>query len=200
MEARLSLVMDEDSLSPLYLILQQGFFIRAQVGCSLNMFLENQMELSPEYISEKIQTIFLNGRPVDDLNSALIEDGSHLALSAAMPGLVGAAMRRGGVYSSLRNSISYQETHDTCVLHEGSVHVKLFNLLMKDLGPIFLKRGITIPASDLSDFFSKRADTFWLGCRGIFLNKNPLSRDVLLKGDCLSNYEMICLSVKTDVN
>lgn len=196
-EARLCLVMTEDRVSTLFLILQQGFLLKAHVGCSLNMFLTQQIGLSPEYIMEKIQTIFLDGRPVDDLNGAIIKDGSHLALSAAMPGLVGAAMRRGGIYSTLRDSITYQETENPCVLKEGTVHIKLFNLLMKDLGPHFLKTGVFIPSSDLADFLSTRTEAFWLGCKGISLNEKPLTRDVLLKRDCLSQYEIIHLSVRT---
>jgi hypothetical protein len=196
-EARLCLVMAEDRVSALFLILQQGFFLKAYVGCSLNMFLTEQIGLSPEYIMEKIQTIFLDGRPVDDLNGAIIKDGASLALSAAMPGLVGAAMRRGGIYSTLRDSITYQETDHPYVLKEGVVHIKLFNLLMKDLGPHFLKTGVFIPSSALADYLSKRSEAFWLGCKHIFLNEKPLARDVLLKGNCLSQYGIIHLSVKT---
>jgi len=95
-EADLNLIMDENHLNTLSIILQQGFLLKAQVGCSMKRFLIEGIGLSPEYIAERIQTIFLDGSPVDDLDSAIIKDGSHLALSAAMPGLVGAAMRRGG--------------------------------------------------------------------------------------------------------
>jgi hypothetical protein len=196
-EARLFLIMLEDRLSTLFLILQQGFFLKAHVGCSLNMFLIEQIGLSPEYIVEKIQTIFIDGSPVDDLNAAIIKDGSNLALSSAMPGLVGAAMRRGGVYSALRNSITYQETGNPCVLKEGTVHMKLFNLLMNDLGPHLLKKGILVRSMDLADFLSKRSEAFWTGCRNIFLNEKSLSIDQLRKGNPLSRYGMIYLSVRT---
>jgi hypothetical protein len=196
-EARLCLVMAESRMTPLFLILQQGFLLRVHVGCSLNMFLTEQIGLSPEYIMEKIQTIFLDGRPVDDLHGAIIKDGSSVALSAAMPGLVGAAMRRGGIYSTLRDSITYQETGNQGVLREGTVHIKLFNLLMKDLGPRFLKQGILLPVSDFADFISKRSEAFWLGCKCILLNEKFLARDLLLKEECLSQYAMVHLSVRT---
>jgi len=50
---------------------------------------------------------------------------------------------------------------------------------------------------DLADFFSKRSEAFWIGCKSIFLNEKSLSIDLLRKGDPLSHYGMIHLSVKT---
>jgi hypothetical protein len=197
-EADLNLIMDENQLITLSIILQQGFLLKTQVGCSMKRFLIEGIGLRPEYIAERIQTIFLDGSPVDDLDSAIIKDGSHLALSAAMPGLVGAAMRRGGVYSSLRNSITYQETGEQGILKQGSVFIKLFNLLMKDLGPYFLKKGIFIPSPDLAEYFSRQTESFWKGCKGIFFNGKPLVKDVLLKGKILLPYALIHISVRAE--
>lgn len=197
-QASLCLVVTESSMPHLYLILQQGFMRKAHVGCSLNMFLKEQMGLSPEYIRDNIQTIFLDGKPVDDLDSAIIRDGSHLALSAAMPGLVGAAMRRGGVYSSLRGSITYDEKGHPLVLSEGIVHMKLFNLLMDELGPHVLKEGIIVASSDLADFLSRQSEDFWLGCKSIILNEKPIESDMLFMEHILSRYEMIELSVRIE--
>jgi hypothetical protein len=162
------------------------------------MFLLDQMQLSREYIEQSIQTVFLEGKPVDDLHSAMVQDGSHLSLSAAMPGLVGAAMRRGGFYSSLRGSITYQETNDGCILHEGIVFIKLFNLLMQDLGARFLKQGIWIESHDIIDFLSKRPEAFRLACNGIFLNDKPVTWNDLLNMDLPSHYDMVLLIVETE--
>jgi hypothetical protein len=93
----------EDELIPRFFqLLQQGFAVKVQAGCSVKTLLCEQLGLSPEYLEERIQTIFLDGRPVDDVNSAIIEDGSTLALSAAMPGLAGATLRKGGYYAPMR--------------------------------------------------------------------------------------------------
>jgi len=70
--------------------------ISATVGCSIKNLLCNQFDITPEYLSDRISTIFLNGKPVDDVESAIIKDNSILALSGAMPGLVGATFRKGG--------------------------------------------------------------------------------------------------------
>ncbi|HVN72772.1 MAG TPA: hypothetical protein VMU10_12190 [Desulfomonilia bacterium] len=194
--ALLLFVVDENRLGALSLILQQGFLIKADTGCSLSSFLMNRLGLSPDYIREKIQTIFLDGSPVDDLDSTIIKDGSHLALSAAMPGLVGAAMRRGGFYSTLRNSITYKEAGKQLTLKEGTVHIKLFNLLMTDLGPHLLREGVLVQTSDLSIFLATRSESFWAGCRGIFLNEQPIDKDSLLKANGLAKYKMTYLIIQ----
>jgi hypothetical protein len=197
-ETLLRLVIDENQLHHLFLILQSGFFLKIQVGCSLKTFLLGEIGLSPEFIEERIQTIFLDGQVVDDLDSAIIKDGSSLALSSAMPGLVGAAMRRGGFYGALRSSISYREKGKPGIVHEGTVQMKLYNLLMKELGPLFLMKGIYISSSDLAGFLSNLPESFWTGCKGIFLDDEPLSVDVLLKGKGLSQHELTYLAVRTE--
>ena len=197
-ETRLGLVIDENQLHHLFLILQSGFFLKTQVGCSLKTFLMGEIGLSPEYIEERIQTIFLDGQPVDDLDSALIKDGSSLALSSAMPGLVGAAMRRGGFYGTLRSSITYREKGKPDGVHEGTVKIKLYNLLMKELGALFLMKGIYLSSSDLAGFLSNQPESFWSGCKGIRLDDEALSIDALLKGTVLPQHEMTYLTVRTE--
>ena len=81
-----------------HFLLQQGLRIETPVGGSVQDFLIRQLGLNPEVIDEKIQTIFLNGKAVDDPGQAFLTDGASLALSGALPGLVGATMRRGGFY------------------------------------------------------------------------------------------------------
>jgi hypothetical protein len=171
--------------------------LRARVGCSLNRFLGEQLGLSPRYIMENIQTIFLDSSPVDDLDKAIVKDGSRIALSAAMPGLVGAAMRRGGAYSSLRGTITYEERERQGVSGQGIVHMKLFNLLMQDLGPRLLRKGVIVTGPDLSDFLSKQTDAFWKGLTGMYLNGAPVDRDTLLTGGLLLRYDPVLLAAET---
>jgi len=196
-ENHLCLVIDENQLHHLFLILQSGFFLKIQVGCSLKTFLMGEIGLSPEFIEERIQTIFLDGQVVDDLDSAIIKDGSSLALSSAMPGLVGAAMRRGGFYGALRSSITYKEKGGPDMVHEGTVQIKLYNLLMKELGALFLMKGIYLSSSDLAGFLSHQPESFWMACKGVSLDDEPLSVDDLLKGSGLSQHETTYLTVRT---
>jgi len=181
-------------MTPFCLLLQKGFMIRANVGCSVEGFLREQIGLSP-HIIETIQSIFLDGSPVDDLASAIIKDGSRLALSAAMPGLVGATLRRGGAYSSFRSTITYRETGTQRVSGEGFVQMKLFNLIMDELGPDFLKRGIFVRPSDLMDFLSGQSGDFWRECVQVLLDGKPVKAGSQEDIAWLSQYERVFLSV-----
>ena len=67
---------------------------------------------------------------VDDVNTALLQDGCTVALSAAMPGLVGATFRTGGLLAAFRSDITHQEEGVPTETHGvGMVKIKLFNLL-----------------------------------------------------------------------
>jgi hypothetical protein len=153
----------EPLIARFFLLLQQGVRIRRRVGCSVSTFLQEELGAGPATV-DKIQSIMLNGKPVDDIRTALIHDGSALALSAAMPGLVGATLRRGGAYSSFRSAITYHETAIACARGEGRVGIKLFNLLMAELGPDLLRTGVLLGSSELLDFLMERAEEFQQGC------------------------------------
>jgi hypothetical protein len=139
-------------LRTFHFLLQQGLRVETPVGGSVQDFLIRQLGLNPEVIDEKIQTIFLNGKAVDDPGQAFLTDGASLALSGALPGLVGATMRRGGFYSSLRSPITFQGGPGFQGPQEGTIVLKLFNILLKDFGPRILENGFRIEESKLLDF------------------------------------------------
>jgi hypothetical protein len=138
-----------NEISVLLPVLQKGFAMKVFTGCSVQSLMSEQWGLSTEYIKNRVSVVFMDGKPLDDLDSALLTDQSTLVLSGAMPGLVGAAMRRGSVYNTLRNTITYLKTEDAQTSRPGFIKVKLFNVLMKELGPILLARGIYIERNDL---------------------------------------------------
>jgi hypothetical protein len=145
-----------------HFLLQQGLRIETPLGGSVQDFLLRQLGLDPKVIDEKIQTIFLNGKAVDDPAQAFLTAGASLALSGALPGLVGATMRRGGYYASLRNPITFQGGPGVQGSQKGKIVLKLFNLLLQDLGTQILENGFMIEESNLLDFLrrneSKLAD------------------------------------------
>ena len=47
----------------------------------LRDLLRNQFDVNPDYVKDRIRTAFLNGKPVDDFSTAIIESGATLALS-----------------------------------------------------------------------------------------------------------------------
>jgi hypothetical protein len=181
---RLVLNLDIEKHHLFFRFLQQGFSVRAQTGKSIRQMLCDQFELESDYVVNRIKTIFYNGKPVDDIESAIVEDGSTLAFSAAMPGLVGATFRSGGVLSSFRSTISFRP--DECKKSEsgeGRVHVKLFNLLVPEIGPEFLKRGIIVQRMLLDSFLKEQNSDFWNRCRSIWINDNPVDvKELINKG------------------
>ena len=128
--------------------------VKVQIGTSIKNLLCEQYKEKTDYLTERIKTIFLDGHPVDDAKTALVEDGSTLALAAAMPGLVGATFRKGGVLSSFRSSISYKKEQKLADSHEtGIVKIKLFNLVTRELGQLFLKKGVWLKNKDIARLF-----------------------------------------------
>lgn len=155
----LSLKFDQAVVSSFFPLLQQGFQVEAQMGRSVKHLLCEQFKVSEEYLADRVKTIFLDGKPVDDVETAIIENGATLALSAAMPGLVGATFRRGGVLGSFRSGITYKagdKTGESDAI--GWVKIKLFNLLVGELGPIFLKTGILVDRMDVEGILRERGD------------------------------------------
>ncbi len=182
-------------LSSFFQFLQRGFFLGASVGCSIRALLCEQLGLDEKYVSQRITTIFLDGKPVDDIDSAIVRDGATLSLSAAMPGLVGAAMRRGGAFASLRSSITAKEGDVSARRGAGVIRLKLFNMVMHELGPEFLKKGITVKHAQLIDFFKEQSEEFWHGVSMIALNGAQVERHVLTDSALFSPSDWTMLSV-----
>ena len=160
----LCLIVSND-LIPLFLrLLSQGVIIFIQTGSSLKDLLCGQLSIQEEYLDERIKTIFLNSKAVDDVNSAIVESDSTLALSGPMPGLAGATFRRGGFFSGMRSQISYDKSLSSAPKGTGKIRLKLFNLVVKELGPTFLERGVWIKQKQLQDFISENVDQLTRGC------------------------------------
>lgn len=161
---RLLLTVKAEFVPFFFPLLQKGFIQKTEVGCTLRELLADRFGVSAAYIENRIQTVFLDGKPVDDMDAAVVRDGAVLALSSAMPGLLGAIMRKGGYYSRMRSPIGGETGGDASRRAEGQVVVKLFNLTVRDLGPLFLERGIWIDPEDLKDLFRSRPGVLEEGC------------------------------------
>jgi hypothetical protein len=128
-------------------LLQRGVWCRASTPVPLGQFLIEQLGLGEAYVRDRIETIFLDGLVVDDLERSIVHDGSTVTLSAAMPGLVGATLRRGGFYKAMRSEISWSaqsSADEPVVATPGLVRVKLFNLILREAGPDLLRRGVLV--------------------------------------------------------
>jgi len=85
-------------------------------------------KVEENYLEDRVKTIFLDGKPVDDVEKAMANNGSVLVFSAAMLGLVGATFRRGGALAAFRSGITYQQEDSIPdSSEEALILIKLFN-------------------------------------------------------------------------
>ena len=148
---RLCITVPADGAQCFFPLLQKGFVLGVSVGCPIRVLLRDGLGLTDEYIETRLQTVFLDGKPVDDIDGAFIRDGETLALAPAMPGLMGAMLRRGGFYAPMRNGITHRDDAAPRWIGEGRITMKLFGMALRELGPKLLERGIEVDAADLSE-------------------------------------------------
>jgi hypothetical protein len=167
---QITLTLAGSSVSRFFPILGEGIFVMGPEGESVEGFLQKAAGVSPDYLKNRVQTVFLDGRVLDDVGTALVGEGATVALSAAMPGLAGAVLRRGGFYAAMRRPISHETSARTQTGRQISATLKLFNLVARDLGPELLTRGIRVPGDRLQDFIARQGRWLWHGCVAAELN------------------------------
>jgi hypothetical protein len=139
----------DDGLRRLAPAFQRGLKLRVPDGISVSDLLVGVLGVEPGYVRSRISTVFLDGSVVDDMETARLHQGSVLALSAAMPGLVGATLRKGGYYAAMRAAITLAAGGaGTADGSTALVSVKLFNLLIEELGPALLAHGVALPPAE----------------------------------------------------
>ena len=142
-------------------LLQAGVALSAPAGLSLRAFMREVLGFPDDYIEGTVSTVFLDGKPVDDIDAARIEEGSLVALSAAMPGLVGAVMRRNSPYASFREAITWIGTRGESEAAAGQacrLRLRLFNSVMRDRGPEILARGVMLEAGEAGRILAGEAE------------------------------------------
>jgi len=154
-------------------LLQQGVEVEVETGGNLKQMLIEQFGIPADYIASRITTLFLNHRAVDDAATALVHDSAVVALSGAMPGLVGATMRSGGFYAAMRGAMTYRNEAEVPDAKRGRIRLKLFNLLLDELGPRVLRRGVVLSAGELRAFLAELPAEFRF--RGCWLDGRPLA-------------------------
>lgn len=132
-------------------LFQEGILLETETGISVREFLCRLLGLHEDYVEKRISTIFLDGKPVDDLDRSRIAEGSVLALSAAMPGLVGATLRKGGYYAPMRRAISHETKEHPLSKTRGKIRLKLFNMILQELSPKLLGTGVWVQADSLKN-------------------------------------------------
>jgi hypothetical protein len=142
-------------------LFQRGVATRAVCGSSVYSFLADELGLAADYVRERITTVFLDGQVVDALEDAVLQDGSLLALSAAMPGLAGATLRRSGPLAVMRAAITRTADRASArppPVGTSIVRIKLFNLLLDEIGPVLLEHGIVLQRAEAWGALGDRAE------------------------------------------
>lgn len=177
-------------------LLRSGFSIDLSVGCSLEQMFCGQLGVAPDYLRDRAQTVFLNSSPVDDLASASVPDRAVISLSAAMPGLNGAVMRRGGPLAGMRHSISYTPDQACHRSSPGRITLKLFNMVAEELGPHFLTRGIVVESKTLAELLKRQPGSFRQRIKSAEIDGSPAEFDHLTRQDWPEPY--VLLKVRSD--
>jgi hypothetical protein len=175
-------------------LFQSGVGVEVELGCSIQELLTDQFGITADYVSGRITTIFLNSKAVDKADTAIIRDHDVLALSGAMPGLVGATMRSGGYYAVMRGAMTYGDDRVIPVGQRGVITLKLFNLLLEELGPRLLRRGCLLRADRWREFLAQQPEQ--MGIKGYWIDGHPIPVDRFFRPrDFLDDSEMIRIKV-----
>lgn len=193
---RLRLIIEPGQLEDFLPIFRTGVGVAVHVGCTVKDLLCGQFQLDESYVDRRITTIFLDGKPVDAIGTVRIREGSTLALSAAMPGLAGAILRRGGALATLRANIASADGEkNVAPEREGVITVKLFNLLAPELATGFLRRGVLVTAAAADGFLPLRSPPFRERCREILLDGKRVEAATLKDGSWAPPGDSVALSV-----
>lgn len=171
----LALHLPPEAIKPFLQLFGQGVGIRATTGISLGQLLCGPLGFRRDYVDEHVQTVFVNGRAVDQVDRVFIHDGAVIALSAAMPGLAGATLRKGGHLAGMRREISQCDEASCQQQHEGMVTLKLFNLVAREMGRQVLDQGVWIRGDAWRGFLS-----------GAAIHRLPAESDLIWNGQHLA--------------
>lgn len=197
LSSSLCLKVPGNRLSTFYYFLQTGFRLKIMVGMNVEATLVHEFGLGTDLL-DKIQTVFLDGKAVDDLESSIVKEGSVLALSSAMPGLVGATLRRGSYYAAMRSQITAAKAEQTTSSKEGQITLKIFNLLISQLGPGFLQRGIRVERRLLEGFLAGLPQKFWAECREAHIDGHPADPESMPSRKWPETEDLVLLMVEAD--
>ncbi len=187
------LLVEPEVLTRFTTLLQNGIYLEAEQGKTIGGLLNTLPGFTEGYVNQRVQTIFLNGLPADDLQQQLFGTEAVIALSAAMPGLAGAIFRKDGVHSSLRTETAAKLSQTAPSDQSIKIRLKLFNMIAREKGAQILDDGCMIMASALEKFLAYRPPLL-AGIKEITINDRSTDPHVLTS--LLQPEQMIQLTVK----
>lgn len=150
----LRLAVDTAGLAVFASLLRAGVEVEVPGPATVRSLLCVALGLAPLFVEERVATVFVNGQPADDLDTALVRPGDSVALAAAMPGIAGATMRRNSPVKALRADITCPASPPPAATADdapGLVTLKLFNFIALEAGPQLLARGVLALAARVAE-------------------------------------------------
>lgn len=190
---RVWMTLSSRALPRFFGLLSAGFCVIVKAGKSINDMLSQEFGIAEAYIDDRIQTIFLNGKAVDDSNSAMITEGASLALSAAMPGMVGSTFRKKGIFAGMRSQISHATGPSQQRDEQIEIKLKLFNLIAKELGKGFLERGVWLKGQQLQEIISEHVEYLKQECQSVTLDEQEIELAELADQDFTGKTIFLCI-------
>lgn len=155
----LSISAANEAMSRFTTLLQNGITLSCSADKSIGAFLVALPGFDIDYLSNRVQTIFLDGDAIDNFDQPFRETHHTLALSAAMPGLAGAIFRRNSLCAALRKA-GDKKPSINADSKKISIQLKLFNMIAQEKGPQILSQGGLFSGGVIIDFFTQRPNLF----------------------------------------
>lgn len=176
------------------LIMQSGVGLSVTVGIPLADFLSSELGLSAKS-QVFIDSVILDGMPVDDPTTAIVADGSRLALAAGLPGIAGLAMKRNSAVKALRGPITHMKKEEPKP-QPGRITLALYSLVLPALGGHFLQKGLLVTPAQFSRYARFAPDDQCL-FKGLTLSASCLAAE-LLSSDCSDDLLITVTSISDD--
>jgi len=81
----------------------------------------------------------------------------------------------------MRRQISHDKDMPSDLHKKGEVTIKLFNLILRELGPLFLEPGIWINGADFYDITARNEKVFMTGCEKAKKDDNDIDPEKLME-------------------
>ncbi len=157
---RLEFLIPADTTKKYTTLLQTGILEARNAPTTVGELLASLPGFTMQYIRERIETIFLNGLPVDDLETIITGPSPVLAISAVMPGLAGAIFRKNSFHAALRTSTSDSLADRLPSTEKIIIRLKLFNIIATEKGETILHNGCLMRNESVLKFINYRRNLF----------------------------------------
>jgi hypothetical protein len=164
--ATVRLTWDAERLPELLILLSRGVMIKTRLDSSLRSVLCRELGTNREFLLKRVSAAFLDGKTVDDLDSAMLAPGSTVALTGCLtePFLLHAFSQRWFPPETHEEKSQFC-AKSTSPAREGFITLKILNVLIQDFGPHLLESGVWLDTKSLEAFFASRSSRFWTGLK-----------------------------------